>query len=119
MSPTPAAKVRRPANEMRMTVVVRPPDADDDARHQIDIDLRTMTLAERQLAKRAMAKMVDASWEEVIMVHAWVTWRRDHPSSSLQEWMDNLTFGDVLDGIEFDPDRVAWDTTPEGFDPEA
>lgn len=114
-----ARNVKRPVNELRFSVTISPPDADDDLRHQFDVDLRAMTLAERQLAKRALAKMVDPDWAEVVMVHAWVVWRRTNPTSSLQEWMDNLSFGDVLDGLDFDPEHVAWDTTPEGFDPEA
>lgn len=117
--PMPARKVRRPAKELRFTVTICPPDADDDTRHQLDVDLRSMSLSERQLAKRALAKMVEPDWAEIVMVHAWVVWRRTNQTSSLQEWMDDLTFGDVLDGLDFEPDHVAWDTTPEGFDPEA
>lgn len=107
----------RTGGELRFSLMLTPPG--EDVAQQLEVDLRGMTLSERQLAKRALAKMVEPSFEEVILVHAWVVWRRTHPTASLQTWMDDITFGDLLDGIDFEPDHVLWDTTPEGFDPEA
>lgn len=108
----------RTGGELQFSLAVIPPDAGDGTPQRVDVDLRRMSLSERQLAKRALAKMAEPSFEEIILVHAWVTWRRTHPTSSLQVWMDDITFGDVLDGIDMEPGRVDWDTTPEGFDPE-
>lgn len=114
----------RPANELSFSVRVAPPDGDRDADGspipvQLDIELREFTLAERQLVKRVLAKMAQPpDWDDVIVAHAWVVWRRTRPESSLQVWMDHITWGEVLDGVEFaDPPAVVWDTTPEDFDP--
>lgn len=110
---------KRPAGELKFTLIVEPPDSESTDRAQIDVDLRTMTLAERQLVKRALAKMVEPDYAEILLVHAWVVWRRTNPHSSLQLWMDNLALGDITDGVTYEPGHVHWDTTPEGFDPEA
>ena len=129
-SPRPASAVKarpdakaemgkRPARELKFTLVVEPPDSESTERVQIDVDLRTMTLAERQLVKRALAKMVEPDYAEILLVHGWVVWRRTNPHSSLQVWMDNLALGDITDGVTYEPGHVHWDTTPEGFDPEA
>ena len=110
---------KRPAGELKFTLVVEPPDSESTDRVQIDVDLRTMTLTERQLVKRALAKMVEPDYAEILLVHGWVVWRRTNPHSSLQVWMDNLALGDITDGVTYEPGHVHWDTTPEGFDPEA
>ena len=110
---------KRPTRELKFTLVVEPPDSESTERVQIDVDLRTMTLAERQLVKRALAKMVEPDYAEILLVHGWVVWRRTNPHSSLQVWMDNLALGDITDGVTYEPGHVHWDTTPEGFDPEA
>lgn len=109
---------KRPPRELKFTLVVEPPDSESTERVQIDVDLRTMTLAERQLVKRALAKMVEPD-AEILLVHGWVVWRRTNPHSSLQVWMDNLALGDITDGVTYEPGHVHWDTTPKGFDPEA
>jgi hypothetical protein len=120
-TPKPAAakKKSEPVGELRFGLLIDPPDNDTGAPVELHVSLREFTLAERQLAKRALAKFTDPDMEEVITVHAWVVWRRTHPESSLQNWMDHVQWGDVLDGLALDPDHVAWNTTPEGFDPEA
>lgn len=108
---------RRPAKELKFTLTIEVPEAEGGGRHQIDVDLMSMSLSERQLAKRALAKMESPDYAEVTLVHAWVAWRRDHPTSSLQVWMDDINLRDITDGIDQEPGHVAWDTTPEGFDP--
>lgn len=116
---------RRPLSELKFEVRIAPPDGDRDAADQIipvqlAIDLLHFSLAERQLAKRALTKFVQPhDWEDIIVTHAWVVWRRTHPESSLQFWMDHIDWGDLLNALELEPGRVEWDTTPEGFDPEA
>lgn len=127
----PAAKTvagNRPAGELQFDLVIRPPDGEIDPTEdpprphpvQLHVDLRKFSLAERQLVKRALAKFAEPQdFDDVIVVHAWVVWRRTHPTSSLQHWMDHIEWGDVLDGLAVEPGHVEWDTTPEGFDPEA
>lgn len=107
---------QRPLNELKFAWRGTPPGSDDPV--LIEVELRTMTLAERQLVKRGLALMVSPDWSEIVIVHVWVIWRRTHPEASLSEWMGGLSFGDVLDGVDMDPDQVDWDTTPEGWDPE-
>lgn len=110
------AAAGRPQGELRADISITPPGSDEV--HQISIDLRTMSLSERQLVKRALAKMTDPDWAEILLVHAWVVWRRTNPTASLSSWMDNIMFGDVMDGLDMDPTRVQWDTTPDEYDPE-
>jgi len=114
-----AELARRPAGELKFSLSIEVPDAEGGGRHQIDVDLMGMSLSDRQLAKRALAKMESPDYAEVALVHAWVSWRRDHPTSSLQAWMDDVSLRDITDGIAYEPGHVVWDTTPEGFDPEA
>lgn len=115
-----AAMKKRAKNELRFSIEIEAPDAEGGGRHRLDVDLRAMTLGERELARAALAKAVQPpAFEVVMLVHAWVVWRRSHPTSSLQVWMDDITFGDIMDGVQLEPSRVAWDTTPEGYDPEA
>lgn len=122
------ALAARPRGELKFTVKLRPPDGDLDPGDEfgrtqmvdIAVDLRHFQLSERQLAKAAMAKFVaPIDFEDYVTVHTWVVWRRTHPDSSLQGWMDHIEWGELLDGLDpVDPARVEWDTTPEGFDPE-
>lgn len=113
----------RPLGELKFTVRVAPPDGPTDAEGQpfpadIEVDLRRFTLAERQLVRKVMAKFAEpAEMTDVVVAHAWVVWRRTNPSSSLQFWMDHITFGDLLDGLSLEPGHTEWDTTPEGYDP--
>ncbi len=116
----------RPINEIDFTLRIAPPDGPSNAEGDpipvdLHVTLRKFTLAERQLAARALAKMVQPPTVEFIyLVHGWIVWRRTNPTSSLQVWMDSITFGDLMDGLEgHDPENVVWDTTPEGYDPEA
>lgn len=110
---------RRPVGELKFTLVVEPPDSESTDKVSIDVDLMRMSLADRQLVKRALAKMVEPDYAEILLVHAWVVWRQTNPNTSLQLWMDNLDLGDITDGVTYEPGHVHWDTTPEGFDPEA
>ena len=108
---------RRPAGELKFSLSIEVPEAEGGGRHQIDVDLMGMSLSDRQLAKRALAKMESPDYAEVALVHAWVAWRRDHPTSSLQVWMDDICLRDITDGLDAEPGHVQWNTTPEGFDP--
>lgn len=124
-APARAAAANRPAKELLFDFVIRPPDGDRDENGDIilvdlSVNLREFTLDERQLVKRIMAKFAEPhAMEDVAIAHAWVVWRRTHPTSSLDNWMTDITFGDVLDGLTFAPGHVHWQTTPEGYDPEA
>ena len=114
---------QRPAGELKFDFRIAPPDGDLDGDGnpipvEMHVDLREFTLGERQLVKRALLKFAQpVDVEDVVVVHAWVVWRRTHPTSSLQYWMDHIDYGDFLDGMAFEPGHVAWDTTPEGYDP--
>jgi len=121
----PAKQVQRerPAGELKYELRIAPPDGELDADGnsipvELVVDLRHFTLDERQLAKRALLKFAQPpDWEDVIVVHAFVVWRRTHPAASLQFWMEHIEWGDLLDGLALEPGHVAWDTTPEGYDP--
>lgn len=109
---------RRPVNELKFSLTIEVPDDDGGGRHQIDVDLRTMTLSERHIARRALDKCPQPPEPtDVFLIHAWVVWRRTHPTSSLTTWMETISFGDVLDAIDMNPEHTVWDTTPEGYDP--
>lgn len=116
-----AALKKRPAGELKVVLRIVPPEGerDNDQPVELFVDLRNMTGSERQLAKRALEKMTAVDMTEVVLVHAWVVWRRTHSESSLQTWMDDTKYGEILDGMDVEPGHVEWDTTPEGFDPEA
>jgi hypothetical protein len=120
--PAKAVANERPVGELKFDLVLRPPDGPTDETgrpipQQITVDLRRFTLGERQLAKRVLTKFVSSDMEDVVLAHAWVVWRRTNPTSSLQSWMDSIEWGDLLDGLMFEPGHVHWDTTPEGYDP--
>ena len=100
---------RRPVGELQFSLLVAPPDAEGDTPQQIDVDLRGMSLSERELARAALAKTVQPpEMTTVLLIHAWVTWRRTHPTSSLQVWMDDITYGEILDGLNVEPGHTAW-----------
>ena len=120
--PPKQVQAQRPAGELKYTFVIAPPDGDLDGDGnpipvQMEVDLRAFKLAERDLVKRALSKFTEPDMTDVCVVHAWVIWRRTHPTSSLQYWMDTITLGQLLDAISLEPGRVVWDTTPEGYDP--
>lgn len=124
-TPPKTAMSQRPAGELLYSFKIAPPDGDrnEDGTPvlvQVDVDLRRFTLAERQLVKKALLKFAQPpEFEDVIVVHAWVVWRRTHPESSLDLWMNDIEWGDFLDGLSVEPGHTQWDTTPEGYDPEA
>ena len=126
--PTPKRQPRqrqkeRPIGELRFSVMIGPPDGERDAENvpvpvRIDCDLRKFTLAERQLVKQIMNKLAaPIDMEDVIVAHSWVVWRRTHPESSLNVWMNHLDVGSLMDALDLDPSETAWDTTPEDYDP--
>lgn len=123
--PAKAVQRERPAGELKFAVIIAPPDGerDDDGNPvpvTLEVDLRHFTLAERQLVKRIMAKFAEpVEAEDVVLAHAFTVWRRTHPDASLQRWMDDIEWGTLLDSLNMEPGRTAWDTTPEGYDPEA
>jgi len=120
--PARAAAANRTA-DLRFDFRIAPPDGDrtpEGVPVPVDlvVDLRRFTLGERDLAMRALTKMADPNdWVDWCVVHAWVVWRRSHPASSLQVWMDHIEWGAVLDGLAFDTIPAGFDTVPEGFDP--
>lgn len=115
----------RPLNELEFTGRFAVPDGPRDPETnkpipgEIHCELRRFTLAERQLVKRIMQKFASPpDWDDVIVAHAFVVWRRTHPEASLQYWMDHIQWGDLLDGLDLaTPASIAWDTTPEHYDP--
>lgn len=121
--PPKQVQSQRPLGELKFDFLIAPPDGPRDADDkpipvEMHIDLRTFSLGERQLVKRALQKFAQpVDVEDVAVVHAWVVWKRTNPTSSLQYWMDHIEYGDFLDGMAFEPGHVAWDTTPEGYDP--
>lgn len=111
--------VRAAFGELKFSVEIDPPDSPTPGIPvRLDVDLANFTLEERQLAKRAMAKMTAPDMEEVIVVHAWVVWRRSWPNSSLTVWFKDIRWSDVVMGLAIEPGHVNWDTTPEDVDPE-
>ncbi len=79
---------RRPVNELKFSVTIEVPDDDGGGKHQIDVELRSMSLAERHVARRAIDKCPQPPEPtDVFLIHAWVVWRRTHPTSSLTTWM--------------------------------
>jgi|CXWL01.1.fsa_nt_gi hypothetical protein len=116
---------QRPLGELKFTVMIRPPDGERDAENvpipvEVDVDLRRFSLLERQLVKTIMNKFAaPVDMEDVVVAHAWIVWRRTHPDSSLQYWMEHIDVGDLMECIAMDPKETNWDTTPEDFDPKA
>ena len=127
--PTPKRQPRqrqkeRPLGELKFSCRIAPPDGDRDPETnapvpvRIDVDLRLFTLAERQIVKQIMGKFATPiEYDDVIVAHAWVVWRRTHPDSSLQYWMEHIAVGDLMDSLSMQPGDTAWDTTPEDYDP--
>lgn len=96
---------------------IKPPGETEPV--DIEINLLGMTLAERNVAKKALAQFEEPDLVEIVAVNAWVVWRRTHPESQLQEWVEGITFGDIIGAGQFDDVLdLPW-VTPEGYDPEA
>lgn len=85
--------------------------------HDIEVDLLSFTLAERNIAKKALAQLTDPDLLEVMAVNAWVVWRRSHPDCKLDAWFDSVTFGDLL-GTHLDTIADQPILTPDEYDPE-
>lgn len=85
--------------------------------HDIEVDLMSFTLAERNVAKKALKQLADPDLIEIMAVNAWIVWRRDHPDCKLDDWFDKITFGDLvgnpLTGVTDMPIL-----TPDEYDPE-
>jgi len=86
--------------------------------HDIEVDLLSFTLAERNIAKKAVAQFTDPDLLEIVAVNAWVVWRRTHPDCKLDDWVNGITFGDLI-GTAWDDVRAMPFDTPDGYDPEA
>jgi hypothetical protein len=80
--------------------------------------LMGFTLAERNLAKKAMQQFTDPDILEIQAVNAWVVWKRTHPECSLDLWVNTVTFGDML-GPDWQSVLDQAFVTPDGYDPEA
>lgn len=123
--PKPPKQVQRerPLGELKFRFVIAPPDGERDANDQpikveLDVNLGEFSLSERQLTKQVLAKFATPiDPQDVCVVHAWVMWRRTHPTSSFQYWMDNITTSELFEAIALEPGQTQWDTTPEGYDP--
>ena len=98
------------------TISLTPPGETEPV--EIELNLLGFTIAERNIAKKALAQFVDPDLVEIVCVNAWVVWRRTHSDSSLDDWVNGITFGDLI-GANFDDLRQQPFETPEGFDPEA
>lgn len=98
------------------TIQLTPPG--ETEAHAIELNLMGFTLAERNLAKKALAQFHEPDLLEVVAVNAWVVWRRTHPDCELDSWVNGITFGDLL-GADFASVQEQPFLTPEGFDPEA
>lgn len=111
-----SGKGKPSAAKMSTTVKLRPPG--EDRHHEITINLMGFTLAERDRAKRALAQFTDPDLVDVMAVNAWIVWLRDHPDTPLSDWVEGVTFGDML-GVDWDEAAAMPWTTPEEFSPEA
>jgi hypothetical protein len=98
------------------TITITPPGETEPT--DIELNLFGFTIAERNLAKKALAQFTDPDLIEIVCVNAWVVWRRTHPDVKLDDWVNGITFGDLL-GVSFEDLRQQPFDTPEGFDPEA
>jgi hypothetical protein len=100
-----------------VTIQITPPGCDEP--QDIEINLMGFTLAERNIAKKALKQFEEPDLVEICAVNAWVVWRRDHPDCKLDDWVNGITFGDMLGSTGFgDLVNQPFDT-PDEFDPEA
>jgi len=99
-----------------VTLQLTPPG--ETEAHEIEIDLLSFTLAERNIAKKALAQFTDPDLLEVMAVNAWVVWKRTHPECKLDDWVNGITFGDLV-GTDWASVAEQPFHTPEGYDPEA
>ena len=98
------------------SITITPPGETEPT--EIELNLLGFTLAERNVAKKALAQLTDPDLIEIVAVNAWVVWKRDHPECKLDDWFNGITFGDLLGTSISDVINQPLET-PEGFDPEA
>jgi hypothetical protein len=108
MSDTPA-----PATT---TIKLIPPGETEP--QDIEINLLGFTLAERNLAKKLIAQFTDPDIVELVAVNAFVVWRRTHPEARMEDWVNGITFGDMVGTSFATVAEQPW-FTPEGYDPES
>jgi hypothetical protein len=53
-----------------------------------------------------------------VAVNAFVVWRRTHPEARMEDWVNGITFGDMVGTSFATVAEQPW-FTPEGYDPEA
>lgn len=122
--PPREVQLQRPLHELKFTAVIRPPDGDRDPDTgqprpvELEVELRTFTLYERQFVKTVMNLFaLPHDTEDIVVAHAFVVWKRTHPTASLKVWMEHIEWGQFIEDLTLDPKLVNWDTTPPDFDP--
>lgn len=73
-------------------------------------DQKTLTMAERRLAKQELKRLEDPDDMEALVAFLWVVMRRDDPSVDFLELMDRVTVSTLQDA-------EVGDATPEADDP--
>lgn len=105
-----------PAKPTVVSLQLTPPGETEP--QTVEVNVLGFTLAERNLAKKALAKLTDPDFVEIMAVNAWVTWRRTHPDCNLDDWFGQVTFGDIISNPLADvADQPL--LTPDEYDPEA
>lgn len=104
-----------PDNPATVHIKITPPG--ETEQHDIEINLMAFTLAERNTAKKALAKFTEPDMVDIMAVNAWVVWRRSHPECSLDDWVNGITFGDLL-GTDWAGVAEQPYDTPEDYSPE-
>lgn len=104
-----------PAGPGTTTIMLTPPG--ETEQHSIELNLYGFTLAERNVAKKALAQLADPDVLEIVAVNAWVVWKRTHPECKLDDWFNGITFGDML-GQSLQDVLAEPLATPDGYDPE-
>jgi hypothetical protein len=78
---------------------------------EVTVDQRTLTMSERQLVRRTLAKVEESDELDALVAVVWIVLRRSRPELTFDEVCDSITAGDLADAeIVDDPDE----TSPEG-----
>lgn len=101
----------------KTTIKVTPPGMTEPV--DIEIDFMAFTLAERNLAKKAVAQLTEPDLLEIYAVNAWVVWRRTHPECKIDDWFNGITFGEMLGLVNLDELLAQPFSTPDEYSPEA